>query len=93
MVRNIVILSGNSHPDLTDRVCGILGIPSSKRILTKFSVGETRCEIQDSVRGKDVYIIQSGSGAVNDHFMELCISKTPPTFGISQSVFAHKLWQ
>jgi ribose-phosphate pyrophosphokinase len=70
-----VILSGNSHPSLVDSVCGILSVPPCNRILTKFSVGESRCEIKDSVRGKDVYIVQSGGGAVNDHFVDLCISK------------------
>lgn len=75
MVRNIVILSGNSHPTLTESICNMLGVPAGNRILSKFSVGETRCEIKDSVRGKDVFIIQSGGGAINDHLMELCISK------------------
>ncbi|KAL7622311.1 ribose-phosphate pyrophosphokinase [Parahypoxylon ruwenzoriense] len=74
MVRNIVILSGNSHPSLAEAVCNMLGVPSGNRILSKFSVGETRCEIQDSVRGKDVFIIQSGGGSINDHLIELCIS-------------------
>lgn len=74
MVRNIVILSGNSHPTLSDSICNLLGVPAGNRILSKFSVGETRCEIKDSVRGKDVFIIQSGGGAINDHLMELCIS-------------------
>ena len=35
---------------------------------------ETRVEIKESVRNKDVYIIQSGSGAVNDHLMELLVT-------------------
>lgn len=43
-------------------------------LFTQFSVGETRVEIGESVRGKDVYIIQSGGGKVNDHFMELLIA-------------------
>lgn len=76
MVRNIVVLSGNSHPTLVDSICSILGVAPCDRILSKFSVGESRCEIKDSVRGKDVYIVQSGGGSVNDHFMELCISKS-----------------
>ncbi|KAL3960360.1 hypothetical protein ACCO45_005477 [Purpureocillium lilacinum] len=63
MVRNIVLLGGNSHPQLTENVCNFLCIPPCDRILTKFSGGESRCEIKDSVRGKDVYIIQSGSGS------------------------------
>lgn len=59
MVRNIVVLSGNSHPKFVDSVCEYLGIPPASRVLEKFSSGETRCEIRDSIRGKDVYIIQS----------------------------------
>lgn len=42
MVRNIVVLGGNSHPQLVENICNILGIPASNRILTKFSGGETR---------------------------------------------------
>lgn len=61
-----------------ERICTALGVSPLKRILSKFSSGETRCEIQDSLRGKDVYIIQSfGIGTagdrVNDYFIELCI--------------------
>ncbi|CAJ2505248.1 Uu.00g126420.m01.CDS01 [Anthostomella pinea] len=88
MVRNIVILSGNSHPALTDAVCHILGVPPGNRILTKFSAGESRCEIQDSVRGKDVFIIQSGGGSVNDHFMELCIMISACKTGSAKRVTA-----
>ncbi|CCU75486.1 unnamed protein product [Blumeria hordei] len=73
MVRNIVILGGNSHPQLVQDISRSLGVPPCQRLLSKFSVGESRLEIQDSVRGKDVYIIQSGSGKVNDHFVDLCI--------------------
>nr|CDP25232.1 Putative ribose-phosphate pyrophosphokinase [Podospora anserina S mat+] len=79
MVRNISILSGNSHPSLALSICNYLSISPSERILCKFSSGESRCEIQDSVRGKDVYIIQSfGVGEdpnykVNDYLMEVCI--------------------
>ncbi len=83
MVRNIVILGGNSHPVLTENICNILGLPIGNRILSKFSVGETRCEIKDSVRGKDVFIIQSGGGSVNDHLMELCISMSPSVEAIA----------
>ncbi|KAK5693165.1 ribose-phosphate pyrophosphokinase [Elasticomyces elasticus] len=74
MVRNIVILGGSSHPALTEAVCTHLGIPPAKIHLSKFSVGETRVEIGDSVREKDVFIIQSGGGKVNDHLMELLIT-------------------
>ncbi|KAI0199853.1 phosphoribosyl pyrophosphokinase [Astrocystis sublimbata] len=88
MVRNIVILGGNSHPILTESICNILGLPVSNRILSKFSVGESRCEIQDSVRGKDVFIIQSGGGSVNDHLVELCIMISACKIGSAKRVTA-----
>ena len=74
MVRNIVVLGGSSHPQLNEKICDHLGIPAGSALLSKFSVGETRVEIKESVRGKDVYIIQSGGGKVNDHLMELLIA-------------------
>jgi ribose-phosphate pyrophosphokinase len=93
MVRNIVVLGGNSHPRFVESVCATLGLPSSSRILQKFSCGESRCEIQDSVRGKDVYIIQSfGHGddgnRVNDHFVELCIMISACKTGSARRVTA-----
>lgn len=74
MIRNIVVIGGTSHPQLTQTICNVLGIPPAEVLLSKFAVGETRVEIQESVRGKDVYIIQSGGGKVNDHLMELLIT-------------------
>jgi ribose-phosphate pyrophosphokinase len=74
MVRNIVVLGGNSHPQLTETICNHLGIPPANILLGKFAVGETRVEIKESVRGKDVFVIQSGGGKVNDHLMELLIT-------------------
>jgi len=74
MVRNIVVLGGSSHPQLTQTICNHLSVPPANVLLDKFSVGETRVEIKESVRGKDVYIIQSGGGKVNDHLMELLIT-------------------
>ncbi|KAK7418087.1 ribose-phosphate pyrophosphokinase [Neonectria magnoliae] len=88
MVRNIVILGGNSHPQLTESVCSILCIPPSNRILSKFSGGESRCEIKDSVRGKDVFIIQSGSGHVNDNLIDLCIMISACKTGSAKRVTA-----
>lgn len=74
MVRNIVVIGGTSHPQLTQTICNFLGIPQADVLLSKFSVGETRVEIHESVREKDVYIIQSGGGKVNDHLIELLIT-------------------
>lgn len=88
MVRNIVVLGGNSHPKLIETICNTLGVPPCNRILKKFSGGESRLEIQDSVRGKDVYIIQSGAGKVNDHFVDLCIMISACKTGSAKKVTA-----
>ena len=74
MVRNIVVLGGSSHPALADTICETLGIQQGDATFSKFAVGETRVEIGESVRGKDVYIIQSGGGKVNDHLVELLVA-------------------
>ena len=74
MVRNLVLFSGSSHPGLVDTICTHLGIPPANIHLSKFSVGETRVEVGESVREKDVFIVQSGGGRVNDNLMELLIT-------------------
>ncbi|XP_058793218.1 ribose-phosphate pyrophosphokinase 1 isoform X2 [Phymastichus coffea] len=70
---NIKVFSGTSHPDLAQRIVDRLGIDIGKVVTKKFSNLETCVEIGESVRGEDVYIIQSGSGEVNDNLMELLI--------------------
>lgn len=70
---NIKVFGGNAHPDLAQKVCDRLGIELGKVITKKFSNGETCVEIGESVRGEDVYIIQSGCGEVNDMLMEMLI--------------------
>ena len=88
MVRNIVVLGGSSHPQLNTTICDHLQIPTGNVLLSKFSVGETRVEIQESVRGKDVYIVQSGGGKVNDHLMELLIAISACKTASAQKVTA-----
>jgi ribose-phosphate pyrophosphokinase len=70
---NIKLFCGSSHPDLARRIAERLGIELGKTTLKKFSNQETSVEIGESVRGEDVYIIQTGSGEINDHLMELLI--------------------
>ncbi|GBN20841.1 Ribose-phosphate pyrophosphokinase 1 [Araneus ventricosus] len=70
---NIKVFCGSSHPELAKKVVDCLGINLGKAELKKFSNKETCVEIKESVRGEDVYIIQSGCGEVNDNLMELLI--------------------
>ncbi|XP_011429614.1 ribose-phosphate pyrophosphokinase 1 isoform X2 [Crassostrea angulata] len=70
---NIKVFSGMSHPDLAQKICDRLGIEPGKVVTKKFSNGECCVEIGESVRGEDVYIVQSGCDEVNDMLMELLI--------------------
>jgi len=70
---NIKVFSGSSHPDLAQKICDRLGIAHANVVAQKFANGETNVEIGESVRGEDVYIVQSGCGEVNDNLMELLI--------------------
>ncbi|XP_076312270.1 ribose-phosphate pyrophosphokinase 2 isoform X2 [Tachypleus tridentatus] len=70
---NIKVFGGSSHQDLAQKIVYRLGIEIGKVVLKKFSNQETSVEIGESVRGEDVYIIQSGCGEVNDNLMELLI--------------------
>ncbi|CAJ0571783.1 unnamed protein product, partial [Mesorhabditis spiculigera] len=70
---NIKIFSGSSHPELAARICDRLQLDVSKASLKKFSNRETNVEIGESVRGEDVFIIQSACGEINDNLMELLI--------------------
>ncbi|ORY06472.1 phosphoribosyl pyrophosphokinase [Basidiobolus meristosporus CBS 931.73] len=72
-MRNLLVFSGSSHPDLTEAICARLGVEIAPSNLGKFSNAETNVEIRKSVRDQQVYIVQSGSGKVNDNFMELLI--------------------
>lgn len=70
---NIKVFSGSSHPLLAQKIAERLGLPVAKVVTKKFSNQETCVEIGESVRGEDVYIVQSGCGAINDNLMELLI--------------------
>ncbi|KAJ2502267.1 ribose-phosphate pyrophosphokinase [Coemansia sp. RSA 1972] len=72
-MKNIVVLTGSSHPKLAQKISESLGIELGSCKLGKFSNQESSVEIKDSVREKHVYIIQSGCGRVNDNVIELFI--------------------
>lgn len=70
---DIMILSGNSHNELATLVAGRLGVKLGGCSVYHKTNRETMVEIGDSVRGKDIYIIQTGTKDVNNDVMELLI--------------------
>jgi len=67
------IFTGNSNLDLADEIASIMGKPLGKSEVKTFSDGEISVSIFESVRGRDVFIIQSTSDPVNNNLMELLI--------------------
>jgi ribose-phosphate pyrophosphokinase len=67
------IFSGRAHPALAQEICTYLGIPLGHLTLYNFSDGEDYCQIDENVRGADVFVVQPTSSPVNDHVMELLI--------------------
>lgn len=69
----IMIFSGNASQKLTKHVAEHLNLPIGKALVGCFSDGETNVEIQENVRGRDVFVIQSTSAPTNDNLMELIL--------------------
>ena len=86
---NIKVFGGSSHPELTRAICERLNLPVGRANCTKFANGETKVEIQESVRGEDVFIIQ-----VRNHHNKMPCTlyrvQTGPT--ISYTVEWRPLW-
>ncbi|PQE29328.1 ribose-phosphate diphosphokinase protein [Rutstroemia sp. NJR-2017a WRK4] len=72
-MRNTLIFAGSSCPKLTGQICSNLGMAPAPVELTQFANGETSVKIMTSIREKDVFVVQSGSGKINDSIMELLI--------------------
>ena len=68
----LVLIGGRSHPAFTEATAAALGIAPSPVRLRTFSDGAIEAKLEVNVRGRDVYIVQSGQANPNDHLMELC---------------------
>jgi ribose-phosphate pyrophosphokinase len=72
-LENLMVFAGNATPELAIGVCKQLGLPLGKANVTKFSDGEVMVEINENVRGKDVFVLQSTCAPTNDNLMELIL--------------------
>jgi ribose-phosphate pyrophosphokinase len=69
----IKVFSGNSNPEMAQEICEFMGITLGEAEVGSFSDGESSVEIHESVRGKQVFVIQSTCPPVNDNLMELLV--------------------
>ena len=71
--KRMMLFSGSSYPDLTDKIAQELGIKAGKITRTRFKNGEIYVKFDESVRGADVFVVQTCCEPVNDNIMELLI--------------------
>jgi len=72
-LENLMVFTGNANPELAAGVAKQLGIPLGKAVVSKFSDGEVMVEINENVRGKDVFVLQSTCAPTNDSLMEIML--------------------
>lgn len=70
---NICVFTGNSNPELARAIAEYLEIPLGNALVSTFSNGESRVQIEENVRGAEVFVVQPTCGSVNDTLMELLI--------------------
>ena len=71
--KRLMLFSGRSNPELAEKIADKLNVSLGEVELKTFANGETYVRYDDSIRGSDAFIIQSGSPPVNDHLLELLI--------------------
>ena len=67
------LFSGSAHPDLTQEIADFLGVPVGEARLQRFADTEVAFQIEENVRGADVFLVQPTSTPVDSHLMELCV--------------------
>ncbi|MBD8975822.1 ribose-phosphate pyrophosphokinase [Veillonella magna] len=71
--KKLKIFTGNANPELAKEICDYLGLPLGEAFVGRFNNGEVQIMIDESVRGKDVFIVQPTSFPVNDNLVELLV--------------------
>src|SRR5688572_18589439 len=73
MSRELRVFTGSEHPALGEAIARFLGVPLGRAHLARFSDGEIWFQIQDNVRGADVFVVQPTCPPVNENLMELLV--------------------
>jgi ribose-phosphate pyrophosphokinase len=72
-MEDFIIFSGNSNPELSKKICDYLDVPLGGEKVKRFSDGEIQIEIDENVRRRDIFIIQSTCAPVNENLVELLL--------------------
>jgi ribose-phosphate pyrophosphokinase len=72
-VADLMVFTGNANPELAQKVVDRLGLPMGDSTVGKFSDGEITVELNENVRGRDVFVVQPTCAPTNDNIMELIV--------------------
>src|SRR5450759_1343810 len=67
------VFSGSAHPDLANEIAGVLGVTGGQARLRRLPDSEVSFQIDENIRGTDVFIVQPTSNPVDEHLVELLI--------------------
>lgn len=74
--RKIAVISGTASRKMSKDICNVLRTPLTQADVARFSDGEISVEIQESMRGRDCFVVQTCAAPVNDNLMELLLTVT-----------------
>src|ERR1700704_4729163 len=86
--KRLQLYSGRAHPELAEAIAAHLDVPLGEPNLKTFPDGEIRCQFGESVRGSDVFIIQTHADPINDSIMEQLIMIDAASRGSAKRITA-----
>jgi ribose-phosphate pyrophosphokinase len=86
--KRLMVFSGRSHPELAQRIAEQLGVELGEVTLETFANGETYCRYDESIRGSDLFIVQTGCKPIDEHLMELFLMIQAAKLGSAKRITA-----
>jgi ribose-phosphate pyrophosphokinase len=86
--KRLMVFSGRSHPELAERIAEQLGVELGQVELKTFANGETYCRYDESIRGSDLFIVQTGCEPIDRNLMELFLMTQAARLGSAKRITA-----
>jgi len=86
--KRLMVFAGRSHPELAQRIVEQLGVELGEVELSTFANGETYCRYDESIRGSDLFIVQTGCGEIDRNLMELFLMIQAARLGSAKRITA-----
>ncbi len=90
--KRLMVFSGRSHPELATKIAEKLGVELGDVTLKTFANGETYCRYEESIRGADLFLVQTGSDPVDRNLMELWIMINAAKLGSAKRITIVMPW-